>query len=192
MSPLAGAISRARPCGTPRSAVHAGSGQPGEWTPGFELHQCDLTLPTSTASRSRARADGSDLRQVVNLPRQQNNTNFNGANFAGKDLSGFELTDCTFEEADLTGCKLERADLSGGNFNRAKLARAALADSKLVNAWFMEATLEGANLERCDCRNSDFGGADLSGALSRYVVRGLTSPAPGLKRRRSKQQRSTA
>ncbi|OOC08271.1 hypothetical protein B0293_05295 [Amycolatopsis azurea DSM 43854] len=95
----------------------------------------------------RARRPGPDLWQVGRI-------NLRGADLAGSDLSGINLTSAILNEANLVG-----ADLSG-----ADLTNADLADAKLDGIVLRRTTLTGVVLDRTDLSEQALPGLNLVGA----------------------------
>ncbi len=103
-----------------------------------------------------------------------------GRSFAGRDLTGADLSHLDLEGIDLSGAILESAFLTGSNLRRATLTGAILAHATLVGADLSEAKLDGVNLGSACLRDvkavggvdlgesvlakADLWGADLSGA----------------------------
>jgi uncharacterized protein YjbI with pentapeptide repeats len=77
-----------------------------------------------------------------------------GASLAERDLTGANLAGLDFSGKDLTSVFMEGANLAGCSFRGAKLDRAVLARANLQGADFHGAQVKGVN----------FGGADLTGA----------------------------
>ena len=89
-----------------------------------------------------------------NFPILAGSEEVQGANLAGYDLSG----------ADLSEASLGRANLSGADLSEANLGRANLSEADLDGANLSEADLGRANLSGASLRGADLSGADLSGA----------------------------
>lgn len=97
-----------------------------------------------------------------------------GAELAGAQLTGADLRNTVFYEADLRGADLRKGDLSKSDLGRAVLMRADLSGAKLrgvdltradlLRARLVLADLSGANLGRADLMEADLVAADLSGA----------------------------
>jgi uncharacterized protein YjbI with pentapeptide repeats len=90
--------------------------------------------------------------------------NYDGANFAGADL-----TEANFSNASLVGANLNKANLSDVNFHEADLSSASLVEARLyiANLWkakLIGADLSLANLEDAECYEADFEAALLVGA----------------------------
>lgn len=91
------------------------------------------------------------------------------------DLSGANLLNCSFEEANfeesnLSGANLEKTRFSGGNFRRANLNGAILRESILIKA-----NLSGANLTGVDLYKATLYGANLERAILSKVQAGSAS-----------------
>ena len=82
-----------------------------------------------------------------------------GANLAGYDLSGADLSEASLGRANLSG-----ADLSEANLGRANLSEANLGKADLSGADLGRANLSGASLRGADLRGADLSGADLDEA----------------------------
>jgi uncharacterized protein YjbI with pentapeptide repeats len=89
--------------------------------------------------------------------------------FAGADLSEFNLAGANLSKADFSGAKLAGANLSGANLSRAKFFRADLSQADLSRA-----NLFKANLSQADLAGANLNGADLSGA---FLIRANLSGA---------------
>ncbi len=96
---------------------------------------------------------------------------FRGANLSyarimeyGDHISGFDLSNTNFEQANLSGADFHDTNLSGVSFRNAKLERINLSNANLQQADFRGADLSGANLSRTDLSNLNFQYANLSGA----------------------------
>lgn len=89
--------------------------------------------------------------------------------FAGADLSEFNLAGANLSKADFSGAKLAGANLSGANLSRAKFFRADLSQADLSRA-----NLFKANLSQADLAGINLNGADLTGA---FLIRANLSGA---------------
>jgi uncharacterized protein YjbI with pentapeptide repeats len=89
--------------------------------------------------------------------------------FAGADLSEFNLAGANLSKADFSGAKLAGANLSGANLSRAKFFRADLSQADLSRA-----NLFKANLSQADLAGVNLNGADLTGA---FLIRANLSGA---------------
>ncbi len=86
---------------------------------------------------------------------------FDGASFAGADLSGFNFSPHE-PRADISF--LPRNFCRGCKFDDAKLRGADVDDASFSMSSFVNADLAGARLTRTDLTKADFSGADLTGA----------------------------
>jgi uncharacterized protein YjbI with pentapeptide repeats len=68
--------------------------------------------------------------------------------FAGQDLSGLNLAELDFKEADLARCNLFGADFTDSNLEGADLTGAVLDRCTLVRTRFSNATLQDASMRR--------------------------------------------
>jgi len=97
-----------------------------------------------------------------------------GAQLAGVDLAGADLTEFNLVDADLTGAnlsnayltmiKLMGAKLRGANMSRGYIRDADLTEADLRGVDFTEADLTQAKLGRADLRGADLSNANLTGA----------------------------
>lgn len=90
--------------------------------------------------------------------------NYDGANFAGSDL-----TEANFSNASLVGANFNKAILNAANFHEADLSSASLVEAGLyiANLWktkLIGADLSLANLQNAECYEADFENALLVGA----------------------------
>ena len=72
---------------------------------------------------------------------------FNLADMEGVNLSGADLTGCTFVGADLTNANLSGANLTNASFKYADLTNANLDGANLLNANLSSATLTNVSIE---------------------------------------------
>jgi len=91
------------------------------------------------------------------------------ANLSGADLSHAELFDSKLEHANLKMARLTGADLSGAKLEGAELYKVDLSEASLIGAdlssvYLAEANLRGADLRGANLQGADLSGADLSGA----------------------------
>lgn len=92
-----------------------------------------------------------------------------GANYAGKDLRTWNLTNVSLIGANLQGANLEgndlrRSDLTGANLEGANLMCANLEGVFLEGANLKDANLKAANLESTNLVGANLANADLSRA----------------------------
>lgn len=89
------------------------------------------------------------------------------ANFSFCDLSGLDLSNTDFRDADFTGAVLAGADLSYGNFETASFFAADLRSANLHYASFSRADLRAACFRGARAGNASFVEADLrEGAIA--------------------------
>lgn len=94
------------------------------------------------------------------------------AQLAGEDLSGLQLHNVVFDDANLCGVDLSKTDLTGSSMRYVKLNDANLTEATLTEVDLDEASLVGINaantnlnrvyLSNAVCRGHDFTGANLS------------------------------
>ncbi len=91
-------------------------------------------------------------------PNTKNHANreYEGENFAGKDLSGFDFTNAELDKANFSG-----ANLTGAKFVRAEVEQVDFTNANLTNADFSEADLEDANLTGANITGAKFKNAEL-------------------------------
>lgn len=90
-------------------------------------------------------------------------------NLSGTDLSGAKLNKAILTGSELTGARLALADLSGASAGMVKLAEADLKEAKLHFVDFKEADLNRADMRNADAMEADFSGALLTGANCREL-----------------------
>ena len=103
-----------------------------------------------------------------------NNWRIKNWHIISPDLSGVELRDFYFSQADLSGVNFSQADLSGSNFSgsdlrgsnlsKANLSKSILSDSRVDKANFSEANLTEADLSRVRAIATKFYGTVFTGA----------------------------
>ena len=87
-----------------------------------------------------------------------------GANLAGYDLSGADLSEASLGRANLSGADLSEANLGRANLSEANLGKADLSGADLGRANLSGASLRGADLSGADLSGADLDEANLSGA----------------------------
>ena len=106
------------------------------------------------------------------------------ANFAGQNLTGKIIRDCT--GANLAGANLSRVDAESGNLSRANLSNAKLNDANLrgtdlAGANLAGADLSGADLEGANLTNTNLKGANLKNAnITRTDLAGANTDGANL------------
>ena len=84
------------------------------------------------------------------------------ANFAGQNLTGKIIRDCT--GANLAGANLSGVDAESGNLSRANLSNAKLNDANLKGTDLAGANLAGADLSGADLEGANLTNTNLKGA----------------------------
>jgi arabinogalactan oligomer / maltooligosaccharide transport system substrate-binding protein len=84
------------------------------------------------------------------------------ANLSHVDMTGADLSGATMEGADLTGAHLSGATLTGASLSDASLTGAGLSGARLGDAILSSASLGGASLGGADLGGADLGGADIT------------------------------
>ena len=82
----------------------------------------------------------------------------------GLDLSGANLREWRFSEANLSGAILHKADLSGAILHKADFSEADFSEADLSGAILSEADLSGADLSGANLTGANLTGANFFGA----------------------------
>jgi uncharacterized protein YjbI with pentapeptide repeats len=88
-----------------------------------------------------------------------------GKSFAGRDLTGADLSGLALAGADFREAMLEGASLAGADLREAVFADAVLARADLTGTRLAKATLAGANLGGAKLNDAAAEGADLTGII---------------------------
>lgn len=99
-----------------------------------------------------------------------------GANLAGMNFTGWNLSRAILDNADLSGACLRGADLSEAwarrtNFNGADLSKASLYRTSLASSDLRGADLSNTNMYRCVLRDAELNdGTSFDGAWTAKVI----------------------
>ena len=92
-----------------------------------------------------------------------NGSDFRGANFENANLSGADLTFCSFfTDERLPSTNFNNSDLSGANLSSLDLTFCDFNNANLFGANLQDASLNSANLQNANLRLADLSVANLS------------------------------
>jgi tetratricopeptide (TPR) repeat protein len=123
-----------------------------------------LTLITTLALITPARAENLQQTQQLLSTRQCQNCDLNRvglvyADLSGANLNGASLIEANLTQANLTGASLQGADLRGAVLYNINLTGTNLSGANLAGADLRDANLLGANLQGANLTGTDLMGA---------------------------------
>lgn len=123
----------------------------------------------SDVNLSSTQLIGADLREAILENASLTGAELTNANFSQTNLHGARLKQVSaigtqFQFADLTQSSWEEADLTKANLRQANLQDADLNSTKLVGADLTQAKLQNANLRNADISSANLQGANVDGA----------------------------
>lgn len=93
-----------------------------------------------------------------------NKTHAQGAQFAGRDLSGFAFWRAVMDGSDLRGANLTKADIQSGSWAGVRFDDATLVDALLMGVDFQDASFRGTDLRGARLESVDLSRANLQSA----------------------------
>ena len=137
-----------------------------DWTKadlsGFNLANCELSIPGKTATFTEANLSESNLFRA-----KLENATLDDANLSKSDLRGASLEGAYLQGADLSKAQMESCQMSGAYLAKANLEGADLSHVVYIGGNLIGANLKGANLSGASLEAIDGSRADCTGATFR-------------------------